>query len=129
MSEKITIEELAHFNGSETLHRVNKLVPHAYMTEGIYHLAEKGQCHWLMSDASIIIFGKPKVKKAAYEAGVVVKVKNPKDGLSAVQYYDMNKNYLYSQSYELMDFPFPEYEFWAMPNEFNGITLLLKSEY
>ena len=127
-AEKL-MDMLAQCSGTESYHRISSVIPKTVVTDGILHLAEEGQCFWAITDAAIILSGRAEVKRELYNRGILVRICNKSGTRRKIQYMDLNRVLLYAQYYDLMDFPFPEFEFYAMPGEDNLCVIMLKGEY
>ncbi|MFB9053117.1 DUF6876 family protein [Formosa undariae] len=126
MSTKVNIleEGLQQFHGSMECFKI-PLINTRY-TEGIQYLAEHGQCHWLITDASII--GKQLMKKAYFitiDFKRLSEADQKQKGYEAeIIYTDGNDTVLDMQTYRITDFPLQKIRLYFIDN-----MLMLPGEY
>ena len=93
-------------------------------TEGVSHLADKGNCFWFLD---IIASYQHELTKNHFQ---IWGIKKDKEGNGALVYCkeDTNEPHLVEQILEYADFPFEEFELYCI-NDGQHKTVLLKSEY
>ncbi|MEP6262885.1 MAG: DUF6876 family protein [Gillisia sp.] len=117
-------KSLQEFNGSDKFYLIPRVKTR--FTTGIKFLAEKAECFWLITDASIISKG---LMDKSYFITINFK-RLPKEeqktkGFEAyVVYGDGNGNDLFFQKYRVTDFPFDEFRLFFIEG-----TLMLPNEY
>ena len=116
------LENLSQFHGSEVMYKMPLF--NTRYTEGIKYLADAADCHWLVTDVSIM--GKSLLEKS-YFVTVDFKKCHPqtKGGpMATISYGDGNGKLFCSQEYGYTDFPMEELRLYFVNN-----TLMLPSEY
>ena len=116
--------DLAAFNGTERFYKIPLLG--TVFTDGIQYLAEKANCFWLVTDASVI--AKSLMNRSPFVTVDLKKLSPEKKealGYEAIiEYSDGNNTILETQKYHLTDFPFERIRLF-----FTNNTLMLPSEY
>ena len=115
-------QHLNEFNGSSSIYKIG-LIGTLY-TEGIKYLASAAECHWLVTDVSVM--GKSLMEKSYF---VTVDFKKhlankPNEPVATITYGDGNNNILQQQTYGYTDFPLEKLRLFFVNN-----TLMLPSEY
>lgn len=111
-------DAFAHHMGTDTYYKT--LLPGYKMTEGVYDMAERFACHWLIDVITSHQLGLP----AMTTPFQVWKLKRNDTGGCRVWMEDGNDNEIISQEIEYTDFPYEEATIWLTDR-----TLLLPSEY
>lgn len=138
MSEKraqlaATLEaELPHFTGTEEYHRI--VYPWLrntdfLLTDGAKHLADKagvigGTCYWLIDLIASYQREKP-VKDEPFQVWKLTVT----DAVGKVTCDDGNGRILASQDIPFADFALDEITLYVTSDDFNGIVVMLTSEY
>ena len=116
--------DLATFTGTERFYKVPLLG--TVFTDGIQYLAEKANCFWLVTDASVI--AKSLMNRSPFVTVDLKKLSPEKKealGYEAIiEYSDGNNTILETQKYHLTDFPLEQIRLF-----FTNNTLMLPSEY
>lgn len=112
--------ELAYFTGTENWHRFNPLMRNVLATDGVMHLAEKGEAFWLLD----IIGSLKLVPKCANAPFITCILKKKDDGSATFTATNGNKTTLYTQEISYTDFPLDEITLYFIDN-----VILLPSEY
>ena len=116
--------DLAAFNGTERFYKIPLLG--TVFTDGIQYLAEKANCFWLVTDASVI--AKSLMNRSPFVTVDLKKLSPEKKealGYEAIiEYSDGNGHILETQKYHLTDFPLEQIRLF-----FTNNTLMLPSEY
>jgi len=121
MTEKLTMDDLAQFTGTETWYR-HPLVPQITFTEGVQFMAEKAGAYWLVDE---IALGNRFLRKVKAEPFQVWKLKRDAEGNGAeLLVEDGNDHVVYRKRIEYTDFPLPEMAVWFTDN-----VILLPTEY
>ena len=116
--------DLATFTGTERFYKVPLLG--TVFTDGIQYLAEKANCFWLVTDASVI--AKSLMNRSPFVTVDLKKLSPEKKealGYEAIiEYSDGNNTILETQKYHLTDFPMEQIRLF-----FTNNTLMLPGEY
>ena len=116
--------DLATFTGTERFYKIPLLG--TVFTDGIQYLAEKANCFWLVTDASVI--AKSLMDRSPFVTVDLKKLSPEKKealGYEAIiEYSDGNNTILETQKYHLTDFPLERIRLF-----FTNNTLMLPSEY
>lgn len=122
-AEELT-SQLAAFTGTESFYKIPLL--NTVITDGIQYLANKANCFWLVTDASVI--AKSLLNRSSFITVDFKKLSAEKQkvlGYAAViEYSDGNDTILETQKYHLTDFPLETIRLF-----FTNNTLMLPSEY
>lgn len=111
--------ELRHFCGSDQFYR-NPLFKGYVYTEGVQHLAEQGECYWLID----YIFShqlEPQLKAQPFQ---VWKIHVNEKDQAVFTVEDGNKEQVMQRHLGYADFPFQHFTLWLVDK-----TLMLPSEY
>jgi len=128
MGTQIEVQELrnnlAAFCGTESFYKIPLL--NTVITDGIQYLADKANCFWLVTDASVI--AKSLMDRSPFVT-VDFKKLSPEMqealGYAAIiEYSDGNDTILETHKYQITDFPLAEIRLF-----FTNNTLMLPSEY
>ncbi len=115
---------LAAFSGTESFYKIPLL--NTVITDGIQYLANKANCFWLVTDASVV--AKSLMNRSSFITVDFKKLSTKKQkvlGYAAViEYSDGNDTILETQKYHLTDFPLETIRLF-----FTNNTLMLPSEY
>ncbi|PKA99643.1 hypothetical protein B0O79_3361 [Flavobacteriaceae bacterium MAR_2009_75] len=115
---------LAAFSGTESFYKIPLL--NTVITDGIQYLANKANCFWLVTDASVV--AKSLMNRSSFITVDFKKLSTEKQkvfGYAAViEYSDGNDTILETQKYHLADFPLETIRLF-----FTNNTLMLPSEY
>ena len=119
-NEKELMNDLALFNGSESIYSYNYLGKYPFFyTDGIKYIVKECKANWLLSDIlTSFIFKKSLNSEEFLKITVIVENRQAK-----IIYDDGNDNVLYIQEYEYTDFPLTKIYFY-----FENRTLCLPSE-
>jgi hypothetical protein len=117
--KKISLADLAHFTGAETVYR-HSLNRKVLYTEGVQYLAEHAGAYWLIDEIAIAQGYEPRVKAEEFQSWKLV-VTNSTATLTCD---DGNGNVVFSKHIEFTDFPLPEINLWV-----EGNVILLPSEH
>ena len=123
MQKNIELQShLSQFNGSSRIYKIG-LFGTLY-TEGIRYLVHAAECHWLVTDVSVM--GKSLMEKSYFVTVDFKKQKpnKPNEPVAIITYGDGNNNILEQQSYGYTDFPLDKLRLFFVNN-----TLMLPSEY
>ena len=90
-------------------------------TDGIEHLAERAEAHWLVSDIGAV-FRYPKIKDVPFQLWALTVTEDNKAVLTCREDCDMPV--IYEQKYEYTDFPVGTWKMYLV----DGV-LMLPSEY
>jgi hypothetical protein len=139
--------ELPHFTGTEEYHRLRYpwLRKEFLLTDGAKYLADKAAAYWLMD---LIASHQPNKKVATegfqtwrlYVQGdkpdnkslppvVLAWKKKARPGEAIITCDDGNGNILVTQKIQYTDFPLAEIKLYVTNDDFNGIVVMLPSEY
>jgi hypothetical protein len=117
-------KELQQFYGSQQMFQLPLL--QTRFTEGVHYLAQKAQCFWLITDASV--FAKSLMDRSYFITIDFKRLseaeKNKKGCEAIISYGDGNENILETHRYSVTDFPLDELRLYFVNN-----TLMLPSEY
>lgn len=111
-------DAFAHHMGTDTYYKT--MLPGYQMTDGVYDLANRLNCHWLLG----VIQSYQPTPAARAQPFQVWKLKRNDTGGCRVWMEDGNDNEVLSQEIEYTDFPYEEATIWLTDR-----TLLLPSEY
>ena len=124
MNEQDLKNQLATFSGTESFYKIPLL--NTVITDGIQYLANKANCFWLVTDASVV--AKSLMNRSSFITVDFKKLSTEKQkilGYAAVmEYSDGNDTILEIQKYHLTDFPLETIRLF-----FTNNTLMLPSEY
>lgn len=112
-------QELRHFSGSESFF-VHPLFKGFVYTEGVKHLAEKGNAYWLIELVLSHQYG-AKIKTERFQ---VWQIEVHEDDSFSVKVEDGNKCSIHSEEHPFTDLPLNSITLWLVQN-----ILLLPSEY
>jgi len=112
--------ELGQFTGTENWHRFNPLMRNILATDGVMHLAEKGEAFWLLD----IIGSLKLVPKCKGEQFITCTLTKNADGSARFLATNGNGTKLYTQNIPYTDFPLNQITLFFIDN-----VILLPSEY
>lgn len=119
MTKKLTKSNLAHFTGTEQIYR-HGLVRHIVYTDGVQHVAEAGEAHWLIDKIACLQL-EPHIAREKFQLWTL----HVNDDLSAeLTCTDGNSAEIHRERIDYTDFPLPEIKFYV-----TNRTILLPSEY
>lgn len=99
-------DALSGFYGTSQYHRNGLCLLH---TDGVAQLIEIAECHWWISDMSVVARMDAKIRRVSFQVWKLV----VKDGKATSFIGDGNDNVLYKQSYSMTDFPEGEFSVWV----------------
>ena len=111
---------LSHFTG--TSRYIRDPFTGLMHTDGIGHLADRAEAHWLLSDIGAVFGHHPKVKEMPFQLWALVVDEDRKAILTCRE--DCNTPAIYEQNYEYTDFPVGTWKMYLI----DGV-LMLPSEY
>ncbi len=116
--------ELSQFHESIEFYRLPPTA--SRYTEGVRHLAERADCHWLVQDACIIALGLMQRKSfVTVDFLRLSETEQKRTGFEAsIRYTDGNGTLLQVQKYLLADFPFDTFRLFYVHR-----ILMLPGEY
>ncbi len=129
----LTRSDLAQFSGSVNFyrHQFNRAV---IFTDGIHHVAEHGEAHWLIDDIAIHL-GSDEFRQAVRKDERVrlmsfwkLAVHEDRSAELTAR-ADSGEPAFITQTIPWTDFPLDDLDIWVAANEFAGYTLLLPGEY
>ncbi|MCP4158757.1 MAG: hypothetical protein GY760_01675 [Deltaproteobacteria bacterium] len=117
-------EGLQHFNGSEMFYKIPLIGTR--FTDGLKYLANKAECFWLITDASVI------AKSLSNRSHFITidfkrlsgKEREEEQCEAIIKYSDGNGNIYEMHRYNITDFPLDELRLFFVNN-----TLMLPGEY
>ena len=116
--------QLAAFSGTESFYKIPLL--NTVITDGIRYLANKANCFWLVTDASVV--AKSLMNRSSFITVDLKKLPTAQQKVlgyaAVVEYSDGNDTILETQKYHLTDFPLETIRLF-----FTNNTLMLPSEY
>jgi len=117
-------ESLQQFHGSDRFFQLPLIKTR--FTDGIHYLAEKAECFWLVTDASVIA---KSLRDKSYFITIDFKrlseeEREEKQCEALIQYSDGNGNLYETHRYHVTDFPLDDLRLF-----FVNDTLMLPSEY
>ena len=111
---------LSHFTGtSRYIHDPFTGLMH---TDGIGHLVDRAEAHWLLSDIGAVLGHHPKIKEMPFQLWALVVDEENKAILTCRE--DCDTLVIYEQKYEYTDFPVGTWKMYLI----DGV-LMLPSEY
>ena len=116
---EIIIQNLAHFNGSESLYTHTVGGSSILYTEGILYVAETCECYWLL-DFILSHQNSPILNQEDFQIWNIIKHENK----WIISCCDDDNNLILDQDIEFLDFPLNSIKLWYVEG-----TLLLPSEY
>lgn len=126
MNDKvITLQEgLQQFHGTERFFQLPLIKTR--FTDGVHYLAEKAECFWLVTDASVIA---KSLKDKSYFITIDFKLLSEEERIkkgceAIITYGDGNDTILETHRYGVTDFPLEKLRLYFVDN-----TLMLPSEY
>lgn len=111
---------LSHFTG--TSRYIRDPFTGMMHTDGIEHLAERAEAHWLVSDIGAVFRYHPKVKEIPFQLWTLTVDEENRAVLTCQEDCDMSV--IYEQKYEYTDFPVGTWKMYLI----DGV-LLVPSEY
>lgn len=127
LREKLATE-LPHFTGTENWHRLNYPWLHRQilLTDGTKYLADTAKCYWLF-DLIASHFAHRRVMAEPFQVWVMHINLEQRNGDIVAD--DGNGKLIASQSIPYTDFPLDELRLYVTNDDFNGIVVMLPSEY
>lgn len=118
---------LPGFTGSQTWYRQNYpwLRRQLLLTDGTKHLADTAECYWLID----LIASRHTARQVMAEPFQVWVLAVHEDGKATIAADDGNGKLLASQEIPYTTFPLDEIELYVTNDEYNGIVVMLPSEY
>ena len=111
---------LSHFTGtSRYIHDPFTTLIH---TDGIEHLAERAEAHWLLTDIGAVFRFHPAVKGVRFQLWILAVDRENKAVLTCRE--DSDTPVIYEQKYEYTDFPVGSWKMYLV----DGV-LMVPSEY
>jgi hypothetical protein len=111
---------LSHFSGTSSYVR-DPLTGLLY-TEGIVHLADRAEAHWLITDIGAVFRFHPAVKGVRFQLWILAVDRENKAVLTCRE--DSDTPVIYEQKYEYTDFPVGSWKMYLV----DGV-LMVPSEY
>ncbi len=111
---------LSHFTG--TSRYIRDPFTGLLYTDGVVHMAERAEAHWLLSDIGAVFRLHPKVRGIGFQLWILF-VNDQREAVLTCQ-EDSNMPALYEQKYEYTDFPAGTWKMYLI----DGV-LMLPSEY
>jgi len=120
--------ELPHFTGTENWHRLNYpwLRRQFLLTDGAKYLADTAKCYWLF-DLIASHFANRRVMAEPFQVWVMhIDLEQRKGEIVAD---DGDGKLVASQQIPYTDFPLADLTLYVTNDDFNGIVVMLPSEY
>lgn len=119
---KISEYSLSEFTGSDSFFK-HWLGKNYIMTQGVHYLTENGAA-WLI-DAIFSHQVTNKVRSCSFQVWTL----EVTDSSALLTCKGDEDDLIVEQKINFTDFPLEKITLWCVPNELNGLTLLLPSEY
>lgn len=118
--QKITQNDLVQFSGTEKYYRHQTLL----LTDGVFYLAEKAECFWLMD----VIWSHAMEKRWFGKEDFITCKLTVQDTVGEVIFDDGNGRILITQHIPFTDFPLNQIQLYIVRGERN-LVIMLPGEY
>lgn len=119
-NKTITNSELAQFSGTDNYYRYHTLL----LTDGVFYLAEKAECFWLMD----VIWSHAVENRWFGKEDFIVCKLTVRDTVGEVVFDDGNGKILVTQHIPFTDFPLASIRLYIVRGEHN-LVVMLPGEY